>query len=254
MSEKTIEELKAELAEAQNELARIKVRSLKVYEENQLLQNSDEYAKQAGEMKYLLEMAKSFIKSGAFPSSTPEQLYVKIKAGREMGMGEMEAVNSLYFVNGKLEPYGKGMIALLTSRGYRLTYENETDTGVTVVAISPEGFEHRERASTNDPLIQRSKAAKISLKNKLRFHAVRTLLNFQLPHLIRGAADLFEAEYFTEEGNTAIQSDDKIIELLKGAKSFEELDSILAEYDSQISKDIVLLGVLQKVKKDLANE
>lgn len=246
----------AELAQVKEELSSVKVRSLKVYEENQMLQHSPQYAEKAAEMKYFLEVSKSFIKSGAFPKETPEQLFVKIQAGKEMGMGPMEAVNSLYFVHGKLEPYGKGMVALLTSQGYRVSYEDEKKDQVTIVAVSPEGYEHRETAYASDPIIQRSNAAKISMRNKLRFHAARTLLNFQLPHLIRGAADLFEADALTQKGdnNSELEvSDEELKAAIEGADTKEELNKVFEENKAKISKDIVLLAVLQKAKKRLSD-
>lgn len=247
----------AELSEVKEELSSVKVRSLKVYEENQLLQHSPQYAEKAAEMKYFIEVAKSFIKSGAFPgNATPEQLFVKIQAGKEMGMGPMEAVNSLYFVNGKLEPYGKGMVALLTAKGYRVSYQDEQKDRVTIVAVSPDGHEHLETAYASDPIIQRSKAAKISMRNKLRFHAARTLLNFQLPHLIRGASDLFEADALTQKGdsNSEIEvSDEAIKKAIEEAASKEDLNQVFEDNKSKISKDIVLLGVFQRAKKNLAN-
>src|SRR5690625_5542122 len=55
------------------------------------------------EFQLFSDLAKQFAAAKAFPSYTPEQLFVLMKAGQEMGMAEMEAVNSLYIVNGKVE-------------------------------------------------------------------------------------------------------------------------------------------------------
>jgi len=244
-----------ELNQANEEISKIKVRSLKVYEENQLLQHSPQYAQQAGEMKFHLEMAKQFTASKAFPAYSPEQIYTLIKAGAEMSMKPLESLSSLYIIKGKIEPYGKGMIAILTKKGYRLKYTNETDKTCTVTAMNKEeGFEGSETVSIDDPILKRSNAIKIAPKNKLRFHAIRTLLNFQLPHLISSTADLFEVDALTankdSNENTMIAiSDETLLEKIKSCSSLDKLEDLYLDHKAEISRDIHLASALGKAKK-----
>lgn len=249
-----------ELNQANEELSKIKVRSLKVYEENKLLQHSQQYAQQAGEMKFHLEMANKFAASKVFPSYSPEQIYTLISAGAEMNMKPIESLSSLYPIRGKIEPYGKGMIAILTKNGFRLKYTNETEQTCTVTAINKEeGFEGSETVSTDDPVLKRSSALKIAPKNKLRFHAVRMLLNFQLPHLISSTADLFEIDALDAKtdhnDNTKIQSSNiSLEEEINNCKTVVELEELFHERKAEITKSIDLTSLVGKLKKKFENE
>lgn len=246
-----------ELNKAKNEIVNIKSRALKVHEENQLLQFSPQYAEQAAEMKFHLAMAKQFTASGAFPKYNPEQIYTLIKAGSEMNMKPLESLSSLYIVNGKIEPYGKGMLAILTKNGYRIKYSNETATSCTVTVTGTD-FEGTETVTTDDPVLKRSKAMNIAPKNKLRFHAIRMLLNFQLPHLIASSADLFENDAVTANqdanGNTMVViSNEELLNQIDYAESLVVLNRIHEENKAVISKDINLVAALGKAKKKFAN-
>lgn len=145
------------------------------------------------EMNLFMDMAKQFAKAGAFPSKSPEQLFVLMKAGQEMGMSEIESLNSLYVVNGKIEPYGKAMVAKITEDGWKLSYEDETDSEVTVVATKGKEI-IRETVKDQDQIIKNSRAKNFSKKNKMRYHGVRMILNFHLPHLIRSIPDLYDRD------------------------------------------------------------
>lgn len=189
--ESKILELEKKLVEKEKEINKLTTRGLRVYEENQKLTANPEIAARMAEMDYQLSMAEKFIKSGAFPKMTAEQAYTTIKAGQEMGMSEVQSLNSLYCVNGSINLYGKAMVSKLTSNGYMVDYKDETPDKVTVVVTTPDGRILEETATTDDQIIQKSQAAKISMKNKLRYHGVRMILNFRLPHLIEGASDMF---------------------------------------------------------------
>ena len=247
----------SELAEVKEELASVKTRALKVFEQNNMLQNSPAYAEQAADMKFHLELAKQFTKSKAFPALTPEQIYTLMKAGSEMGMQPIESLNTLYIVKGKIEPYGKGMISILTKNGYRIKY-TETPTECTVT-VTGEDFEGSETVNTNDPIIKRSNAFKIAPRNKLRFHAIRMLLNFQLPHLISSTADLFESDALTagkdEKGNTVIEvGEESVFKALKESETLEQLLEVENKFKAQITKNIVLVTELGKAKKRFEDE
>lgn len=265
---KMLQDKIAELNAVKSEMVNIKARGLKVYEENQLLQHSPQYAEAAAEMKYRLQVAQKFIDAGLFPKETAQSIYVKIQAGAEMGMAPMESVNSLYFVNGKLEPYGKGMVALLTRQGYRVSYEKETPDQVTAVA-EKDGQRYAETAKLTDQILVNTASKKgrgalgISAKNKLRFHAIRMILNFQLPHLIAGAADLFEAVHVEanqdENGNTQIfrnEENEGLKKEIDGCKDLDELNKLFKEHESQTKKSMFLTTQFRNKAAELkkANE
>ncbi|QDP50406.1 MAG: hypothetical protein Unbinned5350contig1001_21 [Prokaryotic dsDNA virus sp.] len=232
-----------ELSEANQEVLNLKVRGLKVYEENQLLQFSPQYAAQAADMKFHLEMAKQFTASKAFPNYSPEQIYTIMKAGSEMNMKPLESLSSLYILKGKIEPYGKGMVAILTKNGYRLKYTNETPSMCTVTATNEkEDFCGSETVTTADPILKRSNAIKIAPKNKLRFHAIRMLLNFQLPHLISSTADLFERDAVEQKSKSSKEvtfekTAARVRKHIEESKDMDELVMVNGEVDKYELRD-----------------
>lgn len=143
---------------------------------------------QIAEMRMLLEMSKHFVASGAFPKAmNAEQCYTIMQAGKEMGMAPMESLQSLYIVNGSISPHGKGMIAMLTGAGYRMQYLNETKEGVTV-QVTKGGEKYEHKVHHTDQLLMNSRAMKIAKQNKMRYHGIRQIINFHLPHLFSSVA------------------------------------------------------------------
>lgn len=76
----------------------------------------------------LKALAQDFIKSKAIPSvwQTAEQVLVGLQTGAEMGMKPMEAMNSLYPVNGAINVWGKATTRRLKEHGWTIKYTNET--------------------------------------------------------------------------------------------------------------------------------
>lgn len=219
-TELTREDFKQMLAEKQRELNeqieannrliaeknQMASRAMKVFEENKLMQASPELATQMAEMELHLRMAKQFTASGAFPKMTPEQCYTVMKAGAEMGMKPVEALNSLYIVNGAIKPHGKAMPARIKQFGYKIEYLNETEKGCDVrVWKEDEGFDVTEHVDANDPILkQQSQFMKVHPKYKMRYHGLRAIINFHLPHLFGSASDMFAEpvqQIMAEQGN-----------------------------------------------------
>src|SRR5215475_9843016 len=70
----------------------------------------------------LKALALDFIKSGAIPAvwKTSEQVLVGLQTGAEMGMKPMEAMNSLYPVNGAINVWGKATTRRLKEHGWTI--------------------------------------------------------------------------------------------------------------------------------------
>jgi hypothetical protein len=198
MTDTKLLDLEKQIIEKDKEINRMTARSLKVYQKNEMLVSDPLITAKRSEMIYQLELSDKFIKSGAFPNMSPEQAFTIIKAGQEMGMSAMESLNTLYIVKGSIQPYGKGMIAIMTKNGWTVSYQDEDVRGVTVVA-EKDGVLISERVTDKDQIIMKSNAAKFALKNKMRFHGARMILNFHLPHLIQSTSDLFEGEFHKYE-------------------------------------------------------
>lgn len=235
-------EAKAAMVKLQAENNSLVTRSLKVYEENQMYKASPELAAQMAEMEFHLKMAERFIASKVFKAENAEQAYVIIKAGSEMGMKPVESMQALYCVNGAVKFHGDKMVSRITKAGYKIEYLEETDKSVVVKVTNENGFEAVEKVTDQDQIIQRSKAAGFSKKNKMRFHGVRMIASFHLPHLFSSVQDEFTSDFNEwEEVNPKLgnginlkqidQSKEakRIAEHIENAKTITELEQV-ADY------------------------
>ena len=81
-----------------------------------------------------MEYGKIFAESGVFPDiKSAAQGAVKIIAGREIGLSPMQAINSFYFVSGRLGMMAQTMGALIKKSG-KYDYEiiNHTNEGCSI--------------------------------------------------------------------------------------------------------------------------
>jgi len=251
IKEKEIEisELKNELLAAKNEIVGMKSRSLKVYEENNQLKASPAVAAQKADMEYMLSMADRFIRSGAFKVANAEQAYTIMKAGREMGLSEVESLNALYIVNGTINPYGKHMVAMITKLGYRLEYLDETEKSVKVRCYNDKGFDITETVKDTDQVLLKSKAMSFAKKNKMRFHGIRMIINFHLAHHFGSVSDMM-AEDFNEVADTIKPYElQQLIDTISEFETIEELEAFYEENKTKISKDLnatMQVGIMRK--------
>jgi hypothetical protein len=173
-----------------------------------------------------------------------------------MGMAPIESLQSLYIVNGAIDYYGDKMIARLTSLGYKVEYLDEDATKVTV-KISKNDEVYLETATIQDAVLQRSKAMSFAPKNKLRFHGVRMIASFYLPHHFKGVADLFTPAYNEYDKTNPelpapelVEETNEIKLLIDQAETIDELNEIKAKYVNEMSKSVSLtLHWGRRVKK-----
>lgn len=227
-----------ELLKAQQQIVKSEHKAVQLSEKIKLIETYPTFAEKKAEMEYYLDMAKQFSLSKAFNKDyTPEQIFVIMKAGKEMGMQEIESLQSLYIVNGQIDFFGDKMIARITNAGYKIEYLNEVKelatAQVTVKVTSQDGkWTAQETVTSQDQIILNSKAAKFALQNKLRFHAVRAIASFHLPHLFGSVADQFSKEYHDWEDLTQAkeikQGDQRVIP----AKSDSNTEALAMENDN----------------------
>ena len=242
-------ELQQQLAKAEAEMSRLTTRTLRVHEENSLIKANTAIAAQRAQLEYDLEIANRFVKSGAWPKLTPEQAYTLMAAGREMGMKPAEALNSLYIVKGKIEPYSKALSTIFTRAGFTPSYHTEDKNGVLVQVVGPDGTIYREAVDVNDPILQRSEAMKISAKHKMRYHGLRLILNFHLPHLIKGCADLFEREALERQAEIILGEDSAAHSVGLSEKEADLIDRVTDLLEVLLSEGKDLAGKAAEVRQ-----
>ncbi len=78
-------------------------------------------------------MANDFVKSHAIPKGyqNAEQVLVAFQMGYELGLKPMEALNSLYPVNGQLNLWGKATVKRLRDHGWQISYDESVEDQVT---------------------------------------------------------------------------------------------------------------------------
>jgi len=81
------------------------------------------------EIKTSMAMGKVFAESGMFPDiKNAAQGYIKIVAGRELGLSPIQSLGAFYFVNGKLGIVSQAMAVLVKKSGkydYHIVEHNE---------------------------------------------------------------------------------------------------------------------------------
>lgn len=203
--ERMLKDKQLELDQVRNELQKLQtdhqsltLRTLKVHEKNKMITASPEIAAQMAEMDFHLSMANRFVKAGAFKCKNAEEAYVKIKAGAEMGLKPVESMQALYIVNGAIKYWGDKMVAKITREGYKVEYLEETEKGVKVRVYHPSeeiNFDVTEEVKITDQGVAGGNAVKFSSKNKMRFHGIRMIASFHLPHLFSSVEDEFTQDF-----------------------------------------------------------
>jgi len=190
-----IEKKEKDILESQKKLVITADRMVELKSKLDLTNSFPLISERKAEMELMFDIAKKFSAAKAFKSDySPEQIFVIMAAGKEMGMKEIESLNALYIVNGNIKFYGDKMISRLTKAGYKIEYLDETENEVTV-KVSNNFFSAVEKVRKTDQILQTSKAAKFALKNKMRFHGVRMIASFHLPHLFSSVSDEFSSEF-----------------------------------------------------------
>lgn len=254
-----LNEANATINEKDKSIISLKAKALQVHEENTMLKSSPELAREMSLMDYQLRVAQKFIDSGAFKAKNAEQAYVMIKAGAEMGMSEVESMQALYCVNGAVKFYGDKMSARLTKKGYKFEFLNETENGVDVRCYHENGFDETEFVKDTDQILKGTKAMGFAKKNKMRFHGVRMIASFHLPHLFGSVEDEFSSEFRQwderENGGHTLPSPQNagLLEEIQAA-NVEQLELIQKEHKDEIMKNVTLLSAVGKAKKRLEIE
>ena len=177
----------------------------------------------ADQLEQALRVATQFHKAGCFGKDvqSPEQAFVKIQAGAEMGLPPMEAMNSLYIVNGKVTMWGVALSKRLREWGWKIEYLESTDL-VAKVKIS-KGDESFEYTATPSEL-KNSQAMKFAPKDKLKWHALSRLVRFNVPEILGPISYLKEeAEDIIEADVVVTSSGPTLSELIEKAESCETL-------------------------------
>lgn len=151
-------------------------------------------------------VAQTFLQSGAMPKSmdTAPKLIVALQAGREAGLQPLEAINSFYFVNGKVSLYGDMAISQVLKAGHKIEWGKCDDKTATVKITRGDNGASNEVTFTMQMAIERGLTSNGVYKkypeNMLRFKAFHSCAKFIVPDALHGVPikEVEEAEAIEE--------------------------------------------------------
>lgn len=209
------------------------------------------------------KMAEAFHRAGCFGSDVknPYQALVKIQAGFEMGIPPMEAMNSLYIVNGHITIYGVAMSKRLRTKGWTISYDDKPDSCTVTIKKGEEAYSY----TANSGELTKSQAFKFAPKEKLRWHALSRLIRFHVPEVLDAGVSYLKEEIEDLDlpgvkvvempnGSAPSLSAEEIGKKVNAAKSVQELEGIvkIAVQSNLLKEEKKSLMVLvAKVKKSL---
>lgn len=149
-------------------------------------------------------LANDFIKSKSIPSvwQSSEQVLVGLQTGVEMGMKPMEAMNSLYPVNGSINVWGKATTRRLKEHGWTIQYSDESQETCTVTVTKgdesyTETFTYAEAEASGYTKDSRGQI-KIGWKpgmnrrKKLRYGVLSLIIATYIPEVLGSAMGIVE--------------------------------------------------------------
>jgi hypothetical protein len=135
---------------------------------------------------------------------TAPKLMVALQAGKEMGLQPLEAINSFYFVNGKVALYGDMAIAQVLRAGHKVEWIDCNDKTATVKITRGDNGASNQITFTMQMAIERNLTKnpvyKTYPENMLRFKAFHLCAKFIVSDALHGnrIAEIEEAEYVVE--------------------------------------------------------
>lgn len=168
-------------------------------------------------------LAQDFINSGAIPKcwESAAQVLVGLQTGLEMGMKPMEAMNSLYPVNGAINVWGKATTRRLVEHGYAIKYSNESDKSCTATVTKGKEkytetftFEEAEQSGyTKDKsgFIKIGWKPGMNRRKKLRYGVLAFIISTYIPQVLGAAAGIVEVseDFDLSDGDATTSTTDK---------------------------------------------
>lgn len=200
-------------------------------------------------LQQMLVMANEFYKASCFGADVKNahQALVKIQTGYEMGMPPMEAMGSLYIVNGKVTIWGAAMSKRLRQKGWLIQYEDangpDGKPASCKVTIKKGSEVHEYTAMASE--VKNGKAFAFAPKDKLRWHALSRLIRFEVPEVLdagiaylKEEAEDIEPDYIQATATVVTQPTvDELLEAIKKAKDLAELAQVRLSIPSSLDRE-----------------
>lgn len=193
-------------------------------------------------------LARDLIKSDALPNDirNVEQVMVMISAGREMGMTPFEAIHDLYFVNGKLNIYGKATPTMLRKAGWQIKqYEEDAEHCTATVVNAKTGetitdtftFEDAEQSGftkDNKGFLKFGWKLGANRKRKLRYGVLSQIIHTYIPEVLGSCSGIGD---YSEDYTNAQTVADRQAEAEGKAKKLSKLQKLAGAEEAEVADE-----------------
>lgn len=137
-------------------------------------------------------IAKTLRDGGVLPKGidTVQKMVVILQAGREMGLQPIEALNSLYFVNGKVAMYGEAVPLQIIRCGHFIDWGECNEKTATVTLKRGDTGKTMTTTFTMEMAVERgytkNELYKKFPENMLKWRALSMTAKFLMPDALRG--------------------------------------------------------------------
>lgn len=171
---------------------------------------------------------------------------VMISAGREMGMTPFEAVHDLYFVNGKLNIYGKATPSAIRRAGWRIEKFDETADSCTATVYNPKTGEKITDTFTFEDAelsgFTKDGGGKLKFgwrlganrKRKLRYGVLSQIIHTYIPEVLSSCAGVGD---YTEDYDSAQDIAKNQEEKIGKAKKLAQLQNLANAPEAEVSDE-----------------
>lgn len=179
-------------------------------------------------------LANDFIASKAIPKhwETPAQVLIGLQAGIEMGMKPMEAINSLYPVNGAINIWGKAVTRRLREHGYMIKFTDESQEAVTAT-VWKKGEKYTETytfAEADESGYTKDNYGKLKIgwkpgitrKKKLRYGALNMIINTYIADVLGSAMGIQELAEDVDFTKPQLTSGDRRTRMIEAQNRSQE--------------------------------
>ena len=182
----------------------------------------------------LKALAQDFIASKAIPTvwASSEQVLVGLQTGAEMGMKPMEAMNSLYPVNGAINVWGKATTRRIKEHGWTIRFSDETQESCTAT-VSKGDEEYTETYTfaeaeasgyTKDKYgVKVGWRAGMNRRKKLRYGVLSLIISTEIPEVLGSAMGIVEVsddyDLGTNKNPVQIESGERVNRIAEAVKN-----------------------------------
>lgn len=153
------------------------------------------------------KIAQTFVQAGAMPAGmNAAKAMMALQAGYEAGIAPIEAINSFYFVNGKIAMYGETVIRQVIRAGHRVEWGDCDATRANVTITRGDSGKSMSATFTIEQARDRGFLSKDTWKkypeNMLKFRAFSMVAKFIAPDALMGIqiGEELEGEVIAPDG------------------------------------------------------